>query len=38
LNKRQGSFQQEDIEILTLLAASAAVAVENAQRVHQTES
>lgn len=38
LNKRQGMFQQEDIEILSLLAASAAVAVESAQRGDQTES
>jgi serine/threonine-protein kinase len=32
LNKRTGPFQAEDVELLSLLAASAAVAVENAQR------
>jgi GAF domain-containing protein len=31
LNKRQGDFGREDIELLTTLAASAAVALENAR-------
>ncbi len=30
LNKRQGSFMKEDVELLTTLAASAAVALQNA--------
>src|SRR5262249_18415975 len=34
LNKRGGPFTIEDVEVLGLLASSAAVAVENAQRPH----
>jgi serine/threonine-protein kinase len=33
LNKRQGTFGREDVEMLTTLAASAAVAMENARLV-----
>jgi serine/threonine-protein kinase len=35
LNKRGGPFTAEDAEILSLLAASAAVAVEKTHRFHR---
>src|SRR5512134_3140664 len=33
LNKRQGTFTEEDVKILTAIASQAAVAIENAQLV-----
>ena len=37
LNKRQGNFGPDDIEVLATLAASAAVALENAQGSRDAE-
>ena len=38
LNKRQGPFQPDDVEILTALAASAALAVQEGRRTLPTSS
>ena len=37
VNKRQGSFDGEDLFLIETLAASAAVAIDNAELVHQLE-